>query len=178
MKIANTITALFLSFASLAAHATVVTQTQAQTVTGQDFTFTFLNLSKNFTGNGTLTLSARGDYSILGFDEYIVASAEGINFSNSSYLNKDSGNVLGLNDTQWTRTFNLSHSQLNTLLADGKLTVKAFLSSGVDVLTTQAAVRVDFEYTPQAVSTVPEPGSLLLLGVAVAGLSVARRRKQ
>jgi hypothetical protein len=178
MKIANTITALFLSFASLAANATILTQTQAQTVAGQDFTFTFANLSKNFSGNGTLTLSARGDYSTGVSDEFIVAAAEGVNFTNSSYANKATGSTITANDTQWTRKFNLSHSQLDTLLADGTLTFTAFLSSGVDIISAQSAVSVIFEYSPLAVTTVPEPGSMLLLGIAVAGLSVARRRKQ
>lgn len=182
MHFAKTISALILSTVALGAQAAPITQTLKQTVTGQDFVFTFDNLSSNFTGVGSITLTARGDYSTGASSENIQAVIDGVNLGTFGYADGDAGSTTFFSgdDTRWSRTFNFSHSVLANYLADGKLVFNANLSPDVNVFSTLASVTVSFNYTPVVLSAnkVPEPGSMVLLGAAFAAASLARRRKQ
>ena len=82
----------------------------------------------------------------------------------------------------------LSSAILKQLLADGSLTVSIVNSDQVDLLTgmphchlvnCDPAVYVSLTYTPvEEPASVPEPGSLILLGTGVAGVFARRYRRR
>ncbi len=184
MKLTHLLAAASLCISAVAANATTITQTAPQTVSGQHFSFVLNNLSTSFTGGGTLTFTARGDYtetvpSAANPQEALFGSAEGIHFGYMGFDDADTRTQFALfDDTSWSKSFALSNAQLAVLLADGVLNVDAFLSSGVNLFDPSTAYAgVSFNYTPGA-AAVPEPATLGLFGLALALFGAARRRRK
>lgn len=188
--------ASILALAGLATGASAasigVTETQAQTSEGQNFLFSFAGLAASDGNGGTLVISARGDYeevAPLG-GEAMSVDAEG-QFSVAQLGGFDGNNTgVGLGgpfdsfeqfsaftDVAFTRTFNLSGTILDALLADGTINVAIDLTDGVDIFDSNSAVTVSVNYDTVDTPTVPLPAGMPLLLAGLGGLAMMRRRK-
>lgn len=89
------------------------------------------------------------------------------------------GNNIVNSGTQ-TMTVALDAVALADLSADGKLTVilRAALQGGDDGVANYLAVSSVLDANPVAAESIPEPASLGLMGITLAGLVATRRRKQ
>lgn len=165
-----------------------VSDTQGQTVSGQNFNFAFAGLPSPGTG-GIFELVMRGDYS--GFTtESAVASidmaggqldvgdtANGVISNSISGLSLISSNrtSFAFDDVLWEFSFSLSDALLNAAIADGLFTTNVNLDRGVNAFNPQTAfVRVGLNYT----ANVPAPGALALLGAGLAAFGFARRNRR
>lgn len=179
-------TLIAVAFASLTTAAiaapVVLNQSQNQTFDGQNFTFSFNGLSSAASG-GTFILRARGDYDGA-TEEALSWNLEGVSSGGpvGGFVN---GNGVGgpfdfatvyqpLGNIDFQRTYTLTLAELNAILADGSLTLDVDLDASVGLFDGPNFVEVTFLYD-DIVGQVPEPASIALLGLALAGLGAARR---
>ncbi|GEM_PF-2503719 len=141
------------------------------TATGQDFTFNFNGVPAALS-EGVLTIEALGDYSVvppssetLTWDVDGVAS--GVGFDASAF----SGPV-DLFQNAVSQSFVISLADMQTITADGFVTVSLDNSDAVNFFTDQPE---DFVKFSLSFTGVPTPGAAGLL--AVAGLAAVRRRR-
>lgn len=181
MRTSQLIIAAMFGLAVSSAQALTVSSTQAQTQDGGIYNFVFSGLSTSTSSGGSITFSARGDYSFTYSGpsnpiEVLTGSAEGLNFGVMGVDNASTTTAFSFDDNFWSKTFLLSTTDILSLITDGVLNVSVSLDSNVDLFNPGTAyVGIDFTYTPS--QSVPEPGSLLLIGGALAALGAARRRK-
>ena len=175
-----------------------------QTESYQYFEFWFNPVPAPKPGDpGYFFVYARGDYSDWNPDEYLSWDIEGIigdPWSGPFYA----GTIIdtdGYNDIYWYQTYLISPSDLNGILADGKVHIQVQLSDRVHqplfdhrtqqwVDNQQAGVRVGIYYNTETALAeygpndldwehyvpVPEPSLLALAGLG--GLLVLRRRRR
>lgn len=170
-----------------AASAAPVTRTdlQTQTVAGQNFNFVFSGLAASDGTGGTLVLRAQGDYDggaaeTLAWDaEGVVGAAAvggfvaGMNGVGGPF---DFANVFqGGGNIEFQRTYNLSALELDTLLADGTLSIFVDLASTVGLF--QAPNFVEFTLSYNS-SEIPVPAALPLFAAGLAGFGALRRKRK
>ena len=164
-----------------------VSDTQAITSSGQSFSFSFPGLPTAGTG-GEYRITLNGDYS--GFTiESSVATVDvaggsltlgdgtqpnGI-ISNTTALTLNSYSIttFAFDDVEQSWVFNIPDGLLATMLSDGTLTSTVQNDQNVNPfqVVNPDFVRVGFNFEA------PEPASLALLGLGLAGLGFSRRKQ-
>jgi len=152
-------------------------ETQAQTTTGQDFSFMFAGAPMADGGAGLFEFRVDSDFN--NDSEYITSwNIEGFagatdvsNTDVESTVHSFSGERV-----DWSQSITISSANLVSILSDGAINITVDFSSGVNTFTTNPDpyASVKFSYNSQ---TVPESGTLGLLCLGLIGLGLARRKQ-
>lgn len=175
---AVTVSALALPGSVMAAPMSL-TVSQPQLVDGENFSFGFGPLPGSDGTGGLLTFRIRGDFTINAtLGESYSFDLDGL-FAVAD-LQATAANLItsfDLNDNLFEQSFAIGAGAMSAIAADGLATLLVDYASGVNVgLSAAPSIQVTLSYQSVA-SDVPEPGSLALVGVALAAATQLRRRR-
>lgn len=182
------------------AHSALISVTDManQTVSGENFNFSFGGLGPSDGTGGTFVLRAAGDYDgrddeVLSWDiEGLTGAAAVGGFCSTGITSVCSSAggattaggqggvfdsvILGqaLGQIEWTRTYSLGGALLDSILADGVIDLFIDLNDNVGLFNPPNFVEVTFEYNT---SSVPAPASLVLLAIGLLGLGFAGKKR-
>lgn len=123
----------FLTIAAAASADVILTDRAAQSVAGQNFTFTFTPVQPSDGSDGTFTIRARGDYGTGVASEYLTWDIDGIMSDTSSpYYGATVLHSYNSNDVEWQQAFVVSGADLVAMTSDSVITITVDLSSAVD----------------------------------------------
>ena len=154
------------------------TSTQYQTIDAQNFSFTFHIEDWEHYDSSSLSLVVLGDFDDVD-DEYFTLSVEGIDIGQYNLSNSDNSLHIGW-PSKWLlwNEVNFDTFKTRDWFADGTLTFNVILSSEVEVLEGGEINTDTLPYVQATFTAVPEPASLTILGLGLAGLAVRRFKKQ
>ncbi len=140
---------LCLSMLPSVVNAVTYTDSASQTVSGQDFTFTFSPVELSDGTDGTFKFHVRGDYSVGTSSEYLTWNIDNLVSGNAGPSH--GGTVIETytaDDVEWEQTFTISGAVLDTITSDFSITISVDLSSQVDVYG-PSFVEVELTYAPK-----------------------------
>ena len=117
------------------AKAVTYTDSSPQTTPGQNFNFVFSPVNAWNSGNGTLTVHARGDYTVGILSESLSWNIDGL--VSGSAAPSAGGTVIhefGSHDVEWEQSFVISGGLLNSITSDSSIAISIDLSSSVDIV--------------------------------------------
>ena len=139
---------------------------------GQSFTFSFFPAAHSNANDATLTIRARGDYSIDNEDEFLSWSIDGVASGTASpKLGATVTDDVQSNYVEWESTFTVSAEDMSVITSDSGVEITVDLTPDVNILSWRA------EYVEVALAYVPEPATLLLLGGGSLLLLTGRKRR-
>jgi hypothetical protein len=178
-KINTVILSFYLSIiaASNTTYAGLITETQSQSVTGQEFTFSF-DVSDWVLGSSSgLAIEVLGDFSIYTNSEYFSVTVEGIELGEWNYQTSDSASHSSADTTHLFKAFDFNSVITDGFLIDDVLEFTVRYSHLVDMppywATLQPYITSTFVYNSV---DVPEPPTLTIFALGLMGL-LSRRFK-
>ena len=180
-----------LFFTAAAVNAATISQTQEQTVDGENFIFDFNPGAYELGSTSSFTVSVQGDFNDISTEYSTKITIGGVDKGNFNRVSAEAYDVLarGFNNTnayQYKLNFNLDAAQTTAFMnnsnvvvdfADGVLALCGWWNYGNCTADEGDAPYAQVDYTYE-VSSVPVPAAVWLFGSALLGLAgVARRKK-
>jgi hypothetical protein len=164
--------------AAASAAPVLLSDQQLQTVTGQTFVFSFTGVPGSDGTAGSLTINARGDYSV-NFPniENLELFVDGVSQGTFAPGTADSYVEYAFDDVEWTDTIGIPGVTMQAVTADSQIDIVLDLDDNVHLfgnLVGVAYAGVDLAYNSGP--EVPMPAALPLGAVLLGGMFITRRR--
>jgi hypothetical protein len=168
----------FLHIYSGSGLAIPIAYTGSQLITSSGQTFLWDKDVVKSTGAGSLIIESAGDYNYQGTESSSIFiddifKAEGLGLSYADYIEEStpSGHY-------WIKEFSLSSDIISMITNDLKLSVRITNTSEVDPIYENGFVKWSLSYeTENNIAPVPEPTTIVLLGVGLFGMAISSRKK-